>query len=730
MPLHTNYRKKRTPSIVLSSRINNNSQTISNDNNNNAKPSPRLNFSQENRRRRCHVPPPARLAWPGLSSSQSSSQQSNHSANSQPTLSQENEGGSSSFHSQSLVQRAENKKVASRSFASSSSPFNCRKRGREDKATTTCVNRSSVSAHKQQNDLWIDKHRPTKSSDLVVAPKKVKQVATWLKQQVDVNENNSQQQPHSYKLGCGGERLLILVGGPGTGKSTLIHVLAQELGWDVMEWTESFYEFIAERSEMDLQTPLQQFQQFLRQNSIGYASLAMESDNDNNQELKAPTRTTSKRRILKAATANDLPSTNNNQKRLIVLDELPYCHTAESQSALRESLTQHILTSIVPTVWIWSHNVLEGKHNPADLEALVDADVLYNTNLVTFVPIHAATIKRFQSILTRIAQIENMTATSPLSSNWINELHTQSRGDVRFAIHALQYQYGGSGVQEALSTIHSQQQRTNKKPAKDRGSLGGSSKPIAADRDVRLSAFHALGKALYAKRKQRTEGNDINDSKTAKKEALLDFNPEGAMEHSGMELGGSLHFLQYHSLDFFTDVSELSVAWDLYSDAAIFLDCDRDGLGASSLAGRAVAYANHHPAPSKFRQFTKPKSFHAMAQRKANQWRLDQYYRASTTTASSVVASRHSRNTFATDLYPYGRILQNQQQKSRYYNGSFDGDEDALSQSSFWEGPILQSFVAGSANAGQETSATAHDIAWRQEQDDLLREDDIADFED
>ena len=66
--------------------------------------------------------------------------------------------------------------------------------------------------------LWTDKHAPLKSVDLAVAPKKVKEVAAWM-QKAD-------------------SKLLILIGKPGIGKSTMVRLLAKELHIDLQEWKE------------------------------------------------------------------------------------------------------------------------------------------------------------------------------------------------------------------------------------------------------------------------------------------------------------------------------------------------------------------------------------------------------------------------------------------------------------------------------------------------------------
>ena len=44
------------------------------------------------------------------------------------------------------------------------------------------------------------------------------------------------------------------------------------------------------------------------------------------------------------------------------------------------------------------------------------------------------------------------------------------------------------------------------------------------------------------------------------------------MDKSDMELRGALYFLGHNSPEFFTDISELSLALDNFSDAALLLE--------------------------------------------------------------------------------------------------------------------------------------------------------------
>lgn len=109
--------------------------------------------------------------------------------------------------------------------------------------------------------LWIDKYAPTSAAQLCVAPKKVKEVRAWLTA------------PSS-------SRLMVFVGSPGIGKSTVIKVLASELGWTVHEWNDSSSsQHYTGRGDsltsVDRSNALESFQEFLDRSGAGFSPLQM-----------------------------------------------------------------------------------------------------------------------------------------------------------------------------------------------------------------------------------------------------------------------------------------------------------------------------------------------------------------------------------------------------------------------------------------------------------------------
>jgi len=430
------------------------------------------------------------------------------------------------------------------------------------------------------SSLWTDKYAPTQSTDLCVAPKKVKEIATWIDNALSRQQQQQQQQQSS--------KLLVVVGSPGIGKSTAVRCLAQEKSLSISEWNESFSSHVYSASKLlsvDQQTPLNSFREFLKQSGVGYQSLVLSQTKAGNKR-KAPDHSSS--------------------GSIILLEDLPNLHNDEQYSRFRDIMSQHIHESQIPTILIFS-NVTEGKHKPEDLERLIHPQLLYSP-AATILQIQPATKSRMRKVLDGVAKEESLN----LSSSVFEDLHVRSGGDLRFAITTLQYEQAG-------------QTRSS----------NGSSNKKSSDRDTRLSTFHALGKLLYAKRKMGEMPGTANVPNWNDDRPPLGFDPEKVMEHSDIELSGALSFLGYHSIDFFSDVSDLGQALGHFSDAAVLLDGSPIGRHydsiypdgyIASLAGRAVANANRHPTASKFRQFSAPKVFEVIRKRRENDANIRQLH--------------------------------------------------------------------------------------------------------
>eukprot|EP00980_Cylindrotheca_fusiformis_P020058 scaffold7139_cov115-Cylindrotheca_fusiformis.AAC.8 len=404
--------------------------------------------------------------------------------------------------------------------------------------------------------MWVDRFTPTSSSDLCVAPKRVKEIKAWIVEAV-ARKN---------------QKLLVLVGSPGIGKSTSIRVLASELDFSITTWNESYVTRNQESFRNDIvsieqSSAMDSFQEFLRQCGTGFATL----DLSRNGGGFSPT---------------------SYSKSIILLEELPNIHGPNAAQRFRDIMSQHLRRSQVPTVMIFS-DVSEGKHRPQDLERLIDPTDLYSP-FTCIRQIHPVTKPKMKQVLNRIAKV-NCTG---------------------------------------LKSVKPSNQRQN-------------------DRDIKLSSFHALGKLLYSKRTEK-DGRSV-----------LAFEPDDILERSDLGMGGSLQFLEYHSADFFTDIIELSNAFDLYSDATVLMDHpDRHRADSSfmhayaaSVAGRAVAHTNTKPTPNKFRQFSTPKVFEVLRKRRENDRQLEQLGRRLSNYHLSLSNSVGCTDTFITDVLPHMRSI-------------------------------------------------------------------------
>ena len=99
--------------------------------------------------------------------------------------------------------------------------------------------------------------------------------------------------------------------------------------------------------------------------------------------------------------------------------------------------------------------------------------------------------------LQAIAKVERL---GSLSTEFVEEIHLSSGGDLRHAIFAMQFQCSSSMMTTAMA-------RRTSNNDEDSSSGGG------AKKDAKLSTFHALGKLLYAKRKpiMQQQYHDFDD---------------------------------------------------------------------------------------------------------------------------------------------------------------------------------------------------------------------------
>ncbi|GAX21300.1 cell cycle checkpoint protein [Fistulifera solaris] len=451
---------------------------------------------------------------------------------------------------------------------------------------------TSQTAHentKRTRSLWSDEYAPTSINDLCVAPKKVKEVTAWL------DQSNS--------------KLLILVGSPGIGKSTMIHLLLKERNLKVLEWNESFSSLNmngssrngSTLSSIEYQSPVDSFHQFLEEAGTGYHPISISGETDS-------------------------------RSTAILLDDLPYLHTAETQARFRRLFQQHLEQSRIPTILIMS-DVTEGKCQ--HLTDYLDNRFLYNSGLVTIIHVNTPTRSRFVS---KVVQRVTAFAGINISVGAAEDIYDRVEGDARAALATLQFEYVGRKKGQRTAKFH-----------------GG------VMRDKKLNTFHALGKLLYAKRQSM--------SVSPHERPPLEFDPEWVVEQSDSELSNVLAFLGFHSVEFYTDISDFSEATHCLSDAALWLSQSHltgnytkhspshvfPDAYVTSLAGRTVAWTNQHPAVSRFRQFSAPPIYQVVRKRRDNQNQLDQWRESLLN--HGVIHDLANSTAWSTEIVPFARKI-------------------------------------------------------------------------
>jgi len=511
---------------------------------------------------------------------------------------------------------------------------------------TTSSSRSSkktvfaATAQKKQpqnhnsKEMWTDKHAPKCTKDLCVAPKKIDEVKQWLASHTNCRQTKREsvqsktpledldpwEMPDEWETDVlsPDAKLMILVGSPGIGKSATVHALAAELNLEILTWNDAHAEFVDYQSQsMDAYLPYQSqmnsFEEFLSSGGVGMDTLELDVGDDG--EKKG----------------------DQTHGSIILIEETPNLYNAQAAQSFRNVMERHIQRTIVPTIFIYS-DVYEGKHKPEELERLIPSNILYS-NLVQILTIQPATKAKMKKCLQSIAKTEGI---GTLSSDFFEEMHLSSGGDMRHAVLAMQFRF---------SSKNARQQQSGKESTK---------------RDTKLSMFHALGKLIHAKRKPLCQDTMEETKMWDDGRGPLEFDPEDILSRSGMAVGSAVSFLSYHCPDYFTDITEMSRAFDRFSEADMFVSrFYQGGAGqstleyASSIGSRAIADSNRTPAPPAFRQLSAPKVFGVMKKSSENEVKMDQLRKRLSLASGKIALDSNigSAHRFVTESLPHMRCI-------------------------------------------------------------------------
>ncbi|KAK3394030.1 putative RAD17 protein [Podospora didyma] len=338
---------------------------------------------------------------------------------------------------------------------------------------------------------WSERFAPVNLDELAVHKKKVADVRKWLE---DVLSGRMRQ------------RLLILKGAAGTGKTTTVQLLAKDMRCEVLEWRNPSSSYgVVQGGYQSVST---QFEEFLGRGGK-FGQLDMESDS-----LPLPSR---KPALNGAHEASD--------RKLILIEEFPntFMRSSIGLTSFRNTILQFLaanmppLTSfghnssssdpITPIVMIISETLLTTTSASADsftAHRLLGPEILRHPGIgvIEFNSIAPTLLaKALEIVVQKEARKSGRRRTpGPLVFKRLGEI-----GDIRNAIASLEFLCvkGDDDADWGSKVALTKPKRGSKDlPALTRGEHD--SLQLISQREATLGIFHAVGKVVYNKRGERT----------------------------------------------------------------------------------------------------------------------------------------------------------------------------------------------------------------------------------
>ncbi|PLB36724.1 putative cell cycle checkpoint protein Rad17 [Aspergillus candidus] len=337
---------------------------------------------------------------------------------------------------------------------------------------------------------WAQQYPPLSLDELAVHSKKVSAVQNWLYSAFAGNNNN---------------RLLVLRGPAGSGKTTTVSLLSDKLEFEIVEWKNPPASEFSKNGYVSFAT---QFDEFLQRGNQ-YQELDLDGarpsnwhQNDSNSRHDALTPTN--------------PVRKRDTQRVILIEEFPttFFREVSSLTAFRRALQQYLAmpvslvpsgnnsaSSLPPIIIVVSENDLNSGYSVAEnltAHRLLGPQILnhFSTNVLDFNKVAPTFMnKALQLVLekeARCSKREKMPGPAVLQD-------ISKTGDIRSAIASLEFL-----CLKCSNGMHWTRPATKKKTRTPKDiSLTSSERDILAlisQRETSLGIFHAVGKVVYNKR--------------------------------------------------------------------------------------------------------------------------------------------------------------------------------------------------------------------------------------
>ncbi|TGO13463.1 hypothetical protein BTUL_0069g00300 [Botrytis tulipae] len=336
---------------------------------------------------------------------------------------------------------------------------------------------------------WAERFGPNNLEELGVHKKKVIDVRTWLDNVVG---------------GQMRQRLLILKGAAGTGKTTTVQLLAKDMGCDVLEWRNPVGTVA---SSDGFQSMAAQFEEFMGRGGK-FGQLDLFSDDHGEIPAKAEVKPLDRR------------------KQIILVEEFPNTFTRSSSAlqSFRSAILQYLASNtpplsmpynpeaksdpITPVVMIVSETLLTTTSASADsftAHRLLGPEILQHpgVGVIEFNAI-APTIlaKALETVVQKESRKSGRKKTpGPQVLRKLGEV-----GDIRSAIGSLEFMCLRGDVDDwGGKVVFGKGKKTSKDTSLTK--MEEESLELITRREASLGIFHAVGKVVYNKR----EGKVLDD---------------------------------------------------------------------------------------------------------------------------------------------------------------------------------------------------------------------------
>jgi cell cycle checkpoint protein len=333
---------------------------------------------------------------------------------------------------------------------------------------------------------WTEKYGPVNMDELAVHKKKVQDVQIWLE---------------SVTSGRDRKRLLILKGAAGTGKTTTVRLLSQQLGVSINEWKNPDLSSSGEDGFVSMSA---QFEEFVaRTGTFGVLDVGHPDHVTKSQPTKAEV-----------------------GKGLILVEEFPntFSRSSSALHSFRSAVTQYLETStpsmdslfsrqvtsnktVTPIVMIISETLLSTTTAASDsftAYRLLGPEILTHAgvSVIEFNPVAMTFMtKALELVIRKEARVSgrrNAPGTSALK-------YLAETGDIRSAVSSLEFLCLRGDKEEDWSGKVSFTNRKRGAVEAPLSRMETESLEMITQRESTLGIFHAVGKAVYNKRELPTD---------------------------------------------------------------------------------------------------------------------------------------------------------------------------------------------------------------------------------